>query len=181
MEGNQQTSIPEELFYNKTLLCLSSSIPHTSLLHNAHLTLLNNLPQPIKKQNKIHIKKRLRKCENAQPLALLQLWYEWQMLGGSTKKIKKKCNSYLHSGRMQPFTSFALCPSSSADCRLRLQRAGQVFSGPCVTLELCSLHMNLRGLCLHPKKQDSEIEEETVRIREENLSTGTRSPAFTSN
>lgn len=66
-------------------------------------------------------------------------------------------DSYLHSGRMhlhphQPFTSFALCPSSSADCRLRLQRAGQVFSGPRVTWELCSLHMNLRGLCLHPEK-----------------------------
>lgn len=94
------------------------------------------------------------------------------MLGGSAKK-RKKCK--LTVVRSQDTSIYI--PTSLSPALLRLQHvpqnAGQVLSGPRVIWEHCSLLMNLRRLCLYPKKEESESEGETVRTEEENLCTRT--------
>lgn len=73
------------------------------------------------------------------------------------KKKVKNATWQSFAFRTYPSTSppafHQLCSVSIIFYSLWLQRAGQVFSGARLTWELCSLHMNLRRLCLVPEKE----------------------------
>lgn len=90
-------------------------------------------------------------------------WAEVQKKPDSNLAVIRSQDASIYSTSLPAFHQ--LCSMSSVFCRLWLQHAGQVFSAPTppppFTWELCSLRMNLRRLCLYPRKR-----REWVRVRD---------------
>lgn len=82
-------------------------------------------------------------------------WAEVQKKPDSNLAVIRSQDASIYSTSLPAFHQ--LCSMSSIFCRLWSQHAGQVFSAPTppppFTWELCSLRMNLRRLCLYPRKR----------------------------